>query len=44
MQIAAIAFARNVCRLFHAHSTEFDPNTPDPVIDYLAGQKEINQK
>ncbi len=32
MQVAAIDFARNVCGLADAHSTEFSPNTPHPVI------------
>ncbi|WP_455211692.1 CTP synthase [Kaarinaea lacus] len=32
MQVAVIEFARNVAKLEHAHSTEFDKNTPNPVI------------
>ncbi len=32
MQVAVIEFARNVAGLAEAHSTEFDPNTPYPVI------------
>lgn len=32
MQIAAIEFARNVLELENANSTEFDPDTPHPVI------------
>ncbi len=32
MQCAVIEFARNVCSLEGANSTEFDPNTPYPVI------------
>jgi CTP synthase len=40
MQCAVIEFARNVAGLPKAHSTEFDPNTPAPVIDYIPGQKE----
>ncbi len=32
MQIATIEFARNVCKLRGANSTEFDKNTPFPVI------------
>jgi CTP synthase len=32
MQCASIEFARNVCELDQADSTEFDPDTPDPVI------------
>ncbi len=32
MQVAVIEFARNVADLHGAHSTEFEPNTPHPVI------------
>ena len=32
MQVAVIEFARSVCGLDNAHSTEFDPKTPHPVI------------
>ncbi|RMD79682.1 MAG: CTP synthase [Gammaproteobacteria bacterium] len=32
MQVAVIEFARHVAGLAEAHSTEFDPNTPYPVI------------
>ena len=32
MQVAVIEFARNVADLVGAHSTEFDPKTPYPVI------------
>ena len=32
MQVAVIEFARNVAGLERAHSTEFDADTPDPVI------------
>src|SRR5690606_21505503 len=32
LQMAVIEFARNVLGLEGAHSTEFDPNTPHPVI------------
>ena len=32
MQVAVIEFARNVAGLNGAHSTEFDPATPHPVI------------
>lgn len=40
MQTATIEFARNVCGLDGANSTEMDPNTPYPVIDYLPEQYE----
>ncbi len=32
MQLMIIEFARNVCNLTGAHSTEFDPQTPYPII------------
>ncbi len=44
MQIATIEFARNVCGLDAANSTEFDPESPHPVICLLEEQKEITQK
>jgi CTP synthase len=37
MQIAVIEFARHVAGLEHAHSSEFDEKTPDPVI-YLMSE------
>lgn len=44
MQMSVIEFARNVLALKTAHSTEMDVNTPDPVIDMMAEQKEITRK
>jgi len=44
MQCAVIEFARNVCKWEHAHSTEFDPQTPYPVIDLMEEQKRITDK
>ncbi|MGA2554930.1 MAG: CTP synthase [Verrucomicrobiota bacterium] len=44
MQIATIEFARNVLKLAGAHSTEFDPKTPHPVIALLDEQKNITRK
>lgn len=41
MQCAVIEFARNVCGLKGANSTEFDAETPYPIIDLLPEQKEI---
>jgi len=35
MQLAVIEFAKNVCKLKGAHSEEFDPHTPYPVIYLL---------
>ena len=40
-QMAVIEFARNVCGLTKANSTEIDPDCPDPVISTLPEQKEI---
>jgi len=44
MQIATIEFARNVCALENANSTEFDPETHHPVICILEDQKDITTK
>ncbi len=41
MQCAVIEFARNVCGLKNANSTEFDPKTPYPVIDLMEEQKKV---
>jgi len=35
MQSVVIEFARNVLGLKNANSTEFDPNTPDPVVGLI---------
>jgi CTP synthase len=41
MQIAVAEFARHAAAMEGANSTEFDPETPFPVIDLLPEQKEI---
>src|SRR5678809_1663345 len=43
-RIATIEFARNVLKLPKAHSTEFDLNTPNPVIAMLDEQTRITKK
>ena len=43
MQCAVIEFARNVCGWENAHSTEFDPQTPFPVIDLIEDQRSLDQ-
>jgi len=43
MQTMVIEFARNVCALPRAHSTEFDPATPDRVIYKLRELKGIER-
>ena len=40
MQVATIEFARNVCGIKGANSTEFDKNTAEPVISLLEEQRE----
>jgi CTP synthase len=40
-QLAVVEFARNVCGLSGANSTELDPDCPHPVIDILPEQKQI---
>jgi CTP synthase len=40
-QMAVIEYARNVCGIADANSTEFDPNCKSPVIDILPEQKKI---
>jgi CTP synthase len=44
MQVAVVEFARNVCGHAKADSTEFDPETPDPVIYLMEGQKDVTDK
>ncbi|MEA2398647.1 MAG: synthase [Thermoleophilaceae bacterium] len=41
MQVAVSEFARHVVGMEGANSTEFDPETPFPVIDLLPEQKEV---
>ncbi|PKO19588.1 hypothetical protein CVU37_02565 [candidate division BRC1 bacterium HGW-BRC1-1] len=42
MQVAVVEFARNVCALAGAQSTEIDSDSPHPVIDIMAEQKSID--
>jgi len=44
MQLAVVEFARHVCGLVGANSSEFDPQTPYPVIDLLPEQRQIDLK
>jgi CTP synthase len=41
LQCAVVEFARNVCGLEGANSSEFDPATVHPVIDLLPEQKDV---
>jgi CTP synthase len=44
MQTAVIEFARNVCKMKGANSSEFDPETKYPVIDLIPEQKGVSEK
>jgi CTP synthase len=44
MQMAVVEFARNVCGLTGAHSSEFGSEIPHPVVDLMEGQKTIRDK
>ncbi|MEW6140948.1 MAG: CTP synthase [Thermodesulfobacteriota bacterium] len=44
MQMAVVEFARNVCGLEGANSTEFNPLTPHPVIHLMDEQRSITDK
>ena len=41
-QLAAVSFARNVCELSNANSTEIDDKTEYPIIDLLPEQNEVS--
>jgi len=44
MQCAVIEFARNVCDLSGANSTEFSSDTMHPIIDLMPDQEKVTQK
>ncbi len=44
MQLAVVEFARNVCGLAGAHSSELAPQTPHPVIDLMPDQVGVTAK
>ena len=44
MQCACIEFGRNVMGLEGAHSSEFDKNSPHPVIDLMEDQNDVTEK
>jgi CTP synthase len=44
MQMAVVEYARNVCALAGANSSEFNVCTPYPVIDLLPEQKKVTEK
>jgi len=44
MQLAVIEYARNVCKMEKANSTEFHEDTTYAVIDFLPEQRDITDK
>jgi CTP synthase len=44
MQVATIEFARNVCGIENANSTEFDKKAKEPVISLLEEQRGVQNK
>ncbi|MGC8765966.1 MAG: CTP synthase [Brevinematia bacterium] len=42
LQCMIIEFSRNVCGIKNAHSREFEPETPDPVIELLSNLKGVS--
>ena len=44
MQMAVVEYARNICSLARANSSEFDSQTPYPVIDLLPEQRDVTDK
>lgn len=44
LQMAVIEFARNVCNMVGANSLEFDKNALNPVIHFVEGQEQLQQK
>ena len=44
LHMATIEFARNVCGLERANSTEIDPGSPHPVIDLMPDQRNVTDK
>lgn len=44
LQCAVIEFARNVLKLEDVNSSEFDPDSKNPIIDLMVGQKDLKEK
>src|SRR6516225_3302462 len=44
LQMMVIEYARNALGIKRANSREVDPNTPDAVIDFIEGQRDIDKK
>ena len=44
MHVASIDIARHLLNLPDAHSSEFNPTTPDPIIHLLESQEDVSNK
>ena len=44
LQLAVIEYARNVCKLEDAHTTEIEQSCANPVIDFLPWQKKLMEE
>ena len=44
LQLAVVEFARNICALHGANTTEIDTGCKYPVIDFVEGQEKIEKK
>ncbi len=44
LQMAVIEFARHMCKLDKANSSEIDPETPQPVVDLMPDQRGVTDK
>ena len=44
LQVMVVEYARHVLGLRSANSSEFDPDTPDPVIDIMPEQRSVTDK
>ena len=44
MQVAVIEYARHVCGMDGANSTEFEPKSPFPVIDLMPEQRDVSKR
>ncbi len=44
MQMAVVEFARHVCGMTDAHSSELNPHTTHPVIDLMPDQVNVTEK
>jgi CTP synthase len=41
-QLAIVAFARHNCKLMGANSTELDPSTKEPIVDFMPDQQDLH--